>query len=65
MLSTGPIEPHPIIEQLKREIDMTLLDANLKLTVEERIENLMKLQRFAEELRLAGEQHRAEQRAKT
>lgn len=49
-----PIEPDPVIEAYKKDIDRTLLRENLKLTVEERLRNLMRLQRFAEEMRRAG-----------
>ncbi len=48
------IEPDPVIEAFKKDIDRTLLRENLKLTVEERLRNLMRLQRFAEEMRRAG-----------
>jgi hypothetical protein len=51
-----PLEPDPVIEAYKRDIDRTLLRESLKLTVEQRFENLMELQRFAEELRKAGRQ---------
>jgi len=50
------IPPDPVIEQYKRDIDVTLIIENLKLTVEERFVRLMKLQEFAEELRRAGRQ---------
>ena len=49
-----PLEPDPVIEAYKRDVDRTLLRENLKRTVEERIEALMQLQAFAEELRQAG-----------
>lgn len=44
----------PVIEVYKRDIDRTLLRENLKLSVEDRLRQLMELQRFAEELRRAG-----------
>jgi hypothetical protein len=47
-------EPDPVIEAYKKDVDRTLLRENLKLTVEERLRNLMRLQRFAEEMRRAG-----------
>jgi hypothetical protein len=47
-------EPDPVIEAYKRHIDRTLLRANLARTVEERLQNLGRLQRFGEELRRAG-----------
>jgi hypothetical protein len=48
------LEPDPVIEAYKKDVDRTLLRENLKLTVEERLRNLMRLQRFAEEMRRAG-----------
>lgn len=56
-----PFELDPVIEIYKKDVDQTLLDENLKLTVEERIINLMRLQRFAEELQKAGRELRARQ----
>jgi len=43
------------IEAYKRDIDRTLLRANLELTPQQRLEKLAELQRFYEELRRAGE----------
>ncbi|MEP7338782.1 MAG: hypothetical protein ABI977_13685 [Acidobacteriota bacterium] len=54
-----PFELDPVIEAYKKDVDQTLLDENLKLTVEERIINLMRLQEFAEELQKAGRELRA------
>ncbi len=48
------LEPDPVIEAYKRDIDRSLLRENLKLTVEQRFRKLQELQRFAEELRRAG-----------
>ena len=53
-----PLEPDPVIDAYKKDVDRTLLVENLKLTVEERFLKLMELQRFAEELRRAGRQAR-------
>ncbi|MGA9997772.1 MAG: hypothetical protein WBP93_20320 [Pyrinomonadaceae bacterium] len=47
-------EPDPIIEAYKKDVDLTLIRENLRLSVEERFEQLMRLQQFAEELRRAG-----------
>ena len=47
-------EPDPVVEAYKRDIDMTLLRENLRRTPEERVRNLMALQRLAEEARRAG-----------
>jgi len=51
-----PLKPDPVIEAYKKDVDRTLLRENLKQTVEERLRNLMRLQRFAEEMRRAGRQ---------
>jgi len=51
-------EPDPVIEAYKKDIDRTLIRENLKLTVTQRFENLMALQRFAEELQNAGRRAR-------
>jgi hypothetical protein len=48
------VESDPVVEAYKKDIDRSLLRENLKLTVEERLRNLMRLQRFAEEMRQAG-----------
>lgn len=48
------LDPDPVIEVYKRDIDRTLLRENLKLTVEERFLKLQAMQRFASELRRAG-----------
>ena len=45
-------------EVYKKDIDRTLIRENLKLTPEQRILQLMKLQAFAEELRAAGRRRR-------
>ncbi len=52
----APFEPDPVIEAYKKDVDRTLLRENLKLTVEERLVNLMQLQRFIEEMRKAVRQ---------
>ena len=43
------LEPDPVIEAYKKDIHRTLIRENLRLT-EQRLENLMRLQEFAEEL---------------
>ncbi len=52
------IEPDPVIEFYKKDVDRTLIRENLKLTVEQRFLKLMELQKFAEELRRAGKEAR-------
>ena len=44
----------PVIEAYKKDVDRTLIRRNLKLSHEERLQNAMELQRFAQELRKAG-----------
>ena len=56
-----PLEPDPVIEVYKKDVDVSLIRRNLQLTVQERIENLMKLQQFAEELRRAGKEAQSRQ----
>lgn len=48
------LEPNPVIEAYKRDVDRTLIRENLRLSVEQRFEQLMRLQQFAEELRHAA-----------
>jgi len=48
------LEPDPVIEVYKKDVDRTLIRESLQRSVEERFLNLMQLQRFAEELRRAG-----------
>lgn len=48
-------EGDPVVEAYKPRIDVSLIGRNLRLTPEERICQLMEMQRFAEELRRAGQ----------
>ncbi|HLE68390.1 MAG TPA: hypothetical protein VJH87_01810 [Vicinamibacteria bacterium] len=52
------LPPDPVIEAYKKAVDVTLLQENLRLTVEERFSKLMAMQKFAEELRRAGKKLR-------
>lgn len=45
------MEKDPVIEAYKAGIDRTLIIENLKLTVEERIDNLERFVAFLEEMR--------------
>lgn len=54
------LDPDPVIEVYKKDIDRTLLRENLRRSVEDRFLNLMELQRFAQELRRAGREARAQ-----
>lgn len=47
-----------IIEIYKRDVDVTLIDEMLKLTVEERMEDLRRMAEFAEEVRAGMERAR-------
>ena len=50
----------PVIEAYKKGIDVTLIRENLRLTVDQRFQQLMKMQEFAEELRRAGRKARSQ-----
>jgi hypothetical protein len=56
------IEPDPVIEAYKKDVDRTLLRENLRRSPEERMDNLMALQELAAELRRAGREARARQK---
>ncbi len=43
----------PVVEAYRSGIDVTLIDENLRLTVEQRLLKWMEQQKFAEELRQA------------
>jgi hypothetical protein len=47
-----------IIELYKRDVDMTLIEASLRRSVEERIRALEEFERFREELRQSMERRR-------
>ena len=47
-----------IIEIYKRDVDLTMIDASLKRTVEERMQALEEFERFREEIRQAMERTR-------
>jgi hypothetical protein len=54
VLEAAGLEPDPVIEAYKKDVDRTLIRENLRRTVEERLRNLTALQRFAAEVRKAG-----------
>jgi len=54
MTEPGRSSIDDIIDVYKRDVDRTLIRERLKRTVEERLEDLMDFQQFAEELRRAG-----------
>jgi hypothetical protein len=49
-----------VIEAYKKDVDVTLIRENLRLTVDQRFQQLMELQRFAEELQHAGRKARSQ-----
>jgi hypothetical protein len=53
-----PIESDPVIEAYRKDVDRSLIRENLRLTVDQRFQQLMELQRFAEELQNAGRKAR-------
>jgi len=57
-VKTGP-SLDAVIEAYKKDVDVTLIRENLRLTVDERFQQLMKLQQFAEELQQAGRKARS------
>jgi hypothetical protein len=44
----------PVVEALVQDVDMTLIRRNLKMTPQQRLDQLIEMQRFAVELREAG-----------
>jgi hypothetical protein len=56
-----PNSADPVIEVYKKHIDRTLIRQNLRLSVDQRFRQLMELQRFAEELKNAGQKARQKQ----
>jgi hypothetical protein len=57
MSASGPqllsvsLDPSPVIDAYKKDVDRTLLRENLKLTVDQRVEKMMSALRFAEAVR--------------
>jgi hypothetical protein len=47
------LEPDPVIEAYKKDVDRTLIRENLRRSITERFENLMAMQQFAVEMRRA------------
>jgi len=54
-----PLASDPVVEAYKKDVDVTLLKRNLTLTPEQRLVQLMELQRFATELQEAGRRVRS------
>jgi hypothetical protein len=51
MLETLALEVDPVVEAYKRDVDLTLIRENLRLTVEERVRKMIGALRLAEEAR--------------
>lgn len=51
MLDSVSLEPSPVIEAYKKDVDRTLIRENLKLSAEERVKKMMAVLRFADEVR--------------
>jgi hypothetical protein len=49
------LELNPIIELYMRDVDVSLIVENLRLTPQQRLEKLFQMQQFAAELRQAGQ----------
>lgn len=54
-MRSAELEPDPVVEAYKRDIDRTLLRQNLRRSATERVRNLIALQRLAVEARRAGQ----------
>jgi hypothetical protein len=50
----APFAPDPVIEAYKKDVDRGLIVENLRLTIDERLRQLVAGQRFAAEVRRAG-----------
>ena len=62
-MATNPhIDPDPVVEAYKQDVDLTLIEENLKLAVEQRFLKLMALQELADELRRAGKKYREQEK---
>jgi len=44
-------EPCPTIEAYKKDVDRTIIRENLRLTLDERVQKMISVLRFAEQLR--------------
>jgi hypothetical protein len=45
------LDPNPVIDAYKKDVDRTLIRENLRLTTEERARKMMSVLRFAEQVR--------------
>ena len=49
-----PLDPDPVVEAYKKDVDRTLIREQLRRPVEVRVRNMIAALRLAEELRRAG-----------
>ena len=54
ILEAAGLEPDPVIEAYKNDVDRTLLRERLKRTVDERLRDLERMQAFVHQIREAG-----------
>jgi hypothetical protein len=54
-------ERDPLVEALMRDLDMSLIQRNLRLTPQQRFDQLAEMQRFASALAEAGRRAKADQ----
>lgn len=54
MAASERLEPDPVIEAYKRDVDRTLIREQLRRSIDERVRNMIAALRLAEELREAG-----------
>jgi hypothetical protein len=52
------LEPDPVIEAYKKDVDRTLIRENLKLTVDQRVRKMLSALGLAEEIRRSGKRGR-------
>jgi hypothetical protein len=57
-MGTSAAAQDPLLEALIRDVDMSLIRRNLQLTPQQRIDQLVEMQRFAAELAKAGRKAR-------
>ena len=48
------LEPDPVVEAYKRDVDRTLIREQLRRSIDERVDNMIAALRFAEALHEAG-----------
>jgi hypothetical protein len=51
LLDSISLEPDPVVEAYKRDVDRTLIQQNLTLSVEERVQKMLSALRLVEEVR--------------